>query len=135
MRAVATLSISKDDPTRATAKIKLEIKGIPKDAPEDTDQLEFKVELELRGIYKWPEAITQAQLEAKEINAILAQPLFVRATSAAESLLSDLGVRGLKLDTDLRAAEAIEVHKPAVQLSAAVEATAKKTPRKKVTAT
>lgn len=132
MRAVATLSIHKDDPKKATAKLKVEIRGVPKDAPEDTDQPEFKVDLELRGIYKWPEAVTQEQIEVSEINGILTQPLFLRATSAAESLLSDLGIRGLKLDTDIRAEGQIEADNPPVQPPRSVAAKVKKTTRKKV---
>jgi hypothetical protein len=102
VNSTSSVTRSKDEPNKAIAKLILDLRGIPKDAAEDTDDIDFRIELEIRGVYRWPSEVAVESFERQDITSLLCQPLFLNAARKAESLVSDLGIYGAKLDTDLR---------------------------------
>lgn len=99
----ATTSIgSSSGPTKAVAKVKLNVKGIPKGAARDTEDIAFSVGLEVRGLFDWPFEVEEKSFKNREFISLLCQPLYLHAAKKAEGLIADLGIRGVKLDTDAR---------------------------------
>lgn len=105
MQVSTSVGHNPEKPSTATARLIMDVRGIAKDAAADSDDYEFRVELELRGVYQWRSEIEAARFEPREISAILCQPLFLLAAKKAESLIAGLGARGVKLDPDLRLTE------------------------------
>lgn len=89
------------EPVKWVAKLALEIKGIPGD--HEATEPAFTLELEVRGLYTLPKPLEVNAFENRpQLVAAMCQSLYVFGARKAESLLADMGVPGVRLDSDLR---------------------------------
>jgi hypothetical protein len=102
MRATAAVRPHKETKEKATAKLVIELTGVSKASPND--EPEFTAEVEVRGVYKWPRAISEEDLHGREMAMVLSQPLYVKAVGLLEQLLDSAGIAGASIEPDLRLA-------------------------------
>lgn len=98
-----TVSLARDKENHKVAKaeVAVNVKGLPKDAPLDTNDVIFKVDVSVQGRYEWPVELPADDFSTEVTNA-LCQALFVVAIDRVHALMADMGAGRPTLDVDLR---------------------------------
>ena len=100
--ASAALSPFKGNDSQAICTVTLAARGVPKGADETSLDIAFKALIEIRGVYRWPNAVVREALEDKEFVQTLAQPLYLLASHRIVSSLEDIGLKNIEIGVDLR---------------------------------
>lgn len=94
-----SLKANKKEPSIVAVVVKMEVKGIPKDA-KDENAL-FAINIEAMGRYEWQTPIDVSLLDNENLTAYLANPVYVFTVPEVEKLALKLGIPGVKLDWSL----------------------------------
>ncbi|WP_141441572.1 hypothetical protein [Delftia acidovorans] len=94
------------DKKRKIGTVQITLIGKPSKPEEDkssSNKISFKLDVEARGVYSYPEDIDAATIKISEdMASIMCMPIYLFAKIRAENALRDMGLPSVRVDPDLR---------------------------------
>lgn|GEM_PF-4942748 len=63
---------------------------------------EFKVSIEVRGVYEWPRDILNGEFSGQDVAKMLCQSVYLYAAEKVNEMIVSLGIAGARIDLDFR---------------------------------